>query len=124
VSDIDLWVGGDLGLSASNDLQLVYGTTQGEQTLVRGLLTNPEGYVFHPTFGAGLPRKVGSPFNRNEIIGLVRAQMFKSRIALALPAPNIAVDPIPNTNGGFELTVSYADNPTGLTAGFTYQIQE
>ena len=71
MSDLNHFYGGDLSLSATGDILKVDGSTQGQQRVLRRLLTNPAlmdssgkvtvvgDYIWHPTYGAGLPRMVG-----------------------------------------------------------------
>ena len=55
-SDFDQLWGDDLTLTATGQVALVDGTPKGEQRVLRRLLTNPGDYIWHPEYGAGLPR--------------------------------------------------------------------
>ena len=75
-ADVDHWMGGDVALSGSGDLNSVLGTTKSQQLILRRLLTNPQGYLWHPTYGAGVLARVGdTEGNLPYIEGLIISQM-------------------------------------------------
>lgn len=84
--DIDQLITQDMNLSATGDLNAVDGTTRGQQRILRRLLTNPAyvqadgtltvaDYIFHPDYGAGLGRFVGTSTPLSEISALITAQL-------------------------------------------------
>jgi len=88
MSDLNHFYGGDLSLSATGDILKVDGSTQGQQRVLRRLLTNPAlmdssgkvtvvgDYIWHPTYGAGLPRMVGDTVDIPKITGVIRGQLL------------------------------------------------
>lgn len=103
MQDVYLYFGDDLNVSSTGDLLLADGTTTGEQRVYRRLLTNPElvnsngqttaagDYVFHPDYGAGLPRKVGQPADIPGTQSLIKTQISKEAAVATSPAPQITV---------------------------------
>lgn len=116
----DLWHfwGGDLAVSASGDLLVTDQTTTGEQRVLRRLLTNPQlvdasgstqasaDYIFHPTYGAGLPRQVGSPVNIPATKANIVGQMSQEQAVSQFPLPVIQVNPIQD---GINAFIQYND---------------
>ncbi|MGI4941880.1 MAG: hypothetical protein ACRYHQ_15185 [Janthinobacterium lividum] len=79
--------------------------------MLRRLLTNPLGYIWQPTYGAGLPAFVGQPAQQDRIAAIARAQMFLEAAVAQSPAPVIAVTPYPD--GTVSLAISYVDAQSG-----------
>ena len=109
--DLSHVMGNDLSLSATGDLATVDGTTFGEQRVLRRLLTNPQDYIFHPMYGAGLPNFVGQPADILRIKAVTRAQMFYEAAVARDPAPKIDVSVDPGTGTVIE-NIQYADAPS------------
>jgi len=97
--DLFHYYGNDLSASPSGDLLLADPSTTGTQRVYRRLLTNPAlsnsagqpvasaDYTWHPGYGAGVPRKVGSPGNVPATRALIRGQMLlESAVARQPPA--------------------------------------
>lgn len=97
--DLFHYYGNDLSASPSGDLLLADQSTTGTQRVYRRLLTNPAlsnsagqpvasaDYTWHPGYGAGVPRKVGSPGNVPATRALIRGQMLlESAVARQPPA--------------------------------------
>src|ERR1700761_2611841 len=93
----------DLQVSASGDLLLADQPTTGTQRVYRRLLTNPAlndtagnpiasgDYTWHPGYGAGVPRKVGSPGNVPATTALIKGQMLLEAAVARSPAPKISL---------------------------------
>jgi hypothetical protein len=107
VADLSHSFGSDLSISAMGDLAASSGTVLGQQRVLRRLLTNPGGYIWHNPYGAGLPRFVGQPAGAQRIGAVARTQMFQERAVARTPPPAIAVDVEPT--GVVTLTISYFD---------------
>jgi hypothetical protein len=116
--DIMHWYGGDVFVSPSGDLALADQPTTGTQRVYRRLLTNPAlsdsagnpvasaDYTWHPTYGAGVPRKVGSPGNVPATKALIKGQMLLESAVAAQPAPQINLAQVNNT---VSATIQYTD---------------
>lgn len=99
--DVYHYFGDDLTASATGDLLLASPSDTGVQRVYRRLLTNPQlsdpngnpvaspDYTWHPTYGAGVPRKVGAPGNVPVTTALIRGQMLLEAAVAPSPAPVI-----------------------------------
>lgn len=101
-----LW-GGDLLLNPTGDLELAFGTTLGQQRILRRLLTNPGDYVWQPTYGAGLAQFIGDPCNATAIRSRIRSQIFMESSVLRLPEPVIDVQSV--CDGSVYVQIRYVD---------------
>lgn len=101
--------GQDLALSATGDLLGVQGAEAGRQRVIRRLLSNPGDLLFHPEYGAGLPRRVGDPRDVAAIRAAVLRQMFAEAAVARSPAPVVEAEPIV---GGVTVSIRYADADT------------
>ena len=87
MTDLYHFWGNDLTASPSGDLATADDSETTLQQILRALMTNPAlndsagnpiasaDYSDHPTFGAGLPRRIGSNLNVGVIRGLVRVRI-------------------------------------------------
>ena len=66
----------DLVASAVGDLLTADSLLESEQRVLRRLMTNPQDYIWQPTYGAGLPAKIGDPFDVATIESIVQSQMY------------------------------------------------
>jgi hypothetical protein len=101
--DVNHFFGEDLSISATGDLLLADQSTTGVQRVYRRLLTNPQlkdqsgnaiaspDYTWHPTYGAGVPRKIGSPGNVPVTTALIRGQMLLESAVARSPTPKITL---------------------------------
>lgn len=125
LSDLDHYVGNDLAASGTGDLQAVSGTVRGQQRIVRRLLTNPGDYIFHPEYGAGLPKWIGRNADLAEIRGLIRGQILLEDVVAKNPEPVVVVAPIPTSQGGgFAVSIAYTDAAAGQPATLSFDVTE
>lgn len=111
MADIAHVIGQDIALDATGDFALSSGPDMSRERVLRRLLTNPGDYVWHPRYGAGLPRLVGSPADRPRLTALIRRQMRQERgVSQAVP-PSVVVDVQPS--GVVTADISYVDAETG-----------
>ncbi|WP_284944569.1 hypothetical protein [Acidisoma cladoniae] len=106
MSDLNHTFDGDLSVSAGGDLALASGSLLGQQRVLRRLLTNPGDYIWHLSYGAGLPAQIGTPASAATIRGVVRNQIFNEPLVAADPAPVITVQ---TTDNYVSLQISYSD---------------
>ena len=116
--DLNHFWGGDLSASATGDLLAATDTITGEQRVLRRLMTNPAlvddtgttqasaDYIFHPSYGAGLGRLVGSPINIPATQAVIDAQMAQEQAVATLPAPVIGLTTFQN---GLNAFIQYND---------------
>lgn len=131
MSDLNHYFGGDVSQSATGDLLKVDGTTQGVQRVLRRLLTNPAlldasgnviaagDYIFHPDYGAGLPRMVGDTVDVAKIKGAIKGQILLEQAVARNPAPTIDVMEI---TGGVSVSIRYNDAQTGAPAALDFDV--
>ena len=123
--------GGDVTLSNTGDLAMVSGSLEGTQRLLRRLLTNPAlldsngkviasaDYIFHPTYGAGLPRMVGDTVNIPKIRAVIRGQVQLEAVVAKNPEPIITVTEI---QGGVSVYIKYQDAVTGKPQSLAFDV--
>ena len=143
MSDLFQWWHQDLTILPNGDLMVCRGieptgsltpssaTVEGEQRVLRRLLTSPGSYIWHLEYGAGLPAYVGLPVQTRPLsAGEVPERLPKEINALILSQilleDSVARDPLPRVstrafaNGSINVNISYADNRVGriVTLGF------
>jgi len=113
--DLSHYIGSDISVSASGDLLLADSLALSQQSVLRRLLTNPGDYIWHPDYGAGLPKMVGSPIVAASVQAVVQSQMLLEPTVARNPLPVINVTPLAN---GMFVQISYyeidATEPTKL----------
>jgi phage baseplate assembly protein W len=123
LTDLDHYIGSDLSVSGTGDLQGATDTIRGQQRILRRLLTNPGEYIFHPEYGAGLPQYVGRTADVPKIRALVRGQIQLEEAVARAPAPEINVAAIPSAaGGGFAITIIYTDAPSGQPVTLSFEV--
>ena len=120
MADLQMGWSGDLSTSPTGDLATVDGPPVGTERLLRRLMTNPEDYIWHPGYGAGLGRFVGRPVQPAEVEALVRLQMLAEPAIADSPEPVISVHSDPA--GRLYLQIRYADAVTATSASLTINV--
>ena len=105
MSDLNLTFSGDVAASAAGDLLTTDALTEATQRVLRRLLTNPGDYLWHPEYGAGLPARIGSALDVDELAGLVRTQMLLEDGVARDPEPQVTLTPVPD---GVKVTIRFA----------------
>lgn len=67
--------GSDLSIDATGNLALSSGSDQVRERIIRRLLTNPLGYLWSASYGAGLRTQIGGTLDPDQIQGLVASQL-------------------------------------------------
>ena len=119
MSDLSHLWGSDLALGPTGDLALAFGTDEGRQRVLRRLLTNPGDYLWQPTYGAGLPQKIGAPFAVAPISALIRTQMALEPAVVRNPEPAVTVTEVTN---GLSATIAYIDAATDQPASLSFSL--
>ncbi|WP_433867108.1 phage tail protein [Ralstonia wenshanensis] len=96
LNDLNHWVGADIGTSPTGDLGLSSADLRTQQRIVRRLITNPGEYIFQPTYGAGLPQKIGQALDVGALRGLIRSQVKLEEGVAQTPEPQVDVAAITN----------------------------
>jgi phage baseplate assembly protein W len=90
--------GSDLKLTAQGDLQTVDGDALTQERIYRRLMTTPGSYIFHPTYGAGLPTYIGKPLTNElykQLAALIIAQVLEEATVSKTPEPQITLKSAP-----------------------------
>lgn len=119
--DLFQWWDQDLAVGPTGDLLPVDGTTQGQQRVLRRLLTSPGSYIWHPEYGAGLPAYIGQTADTQGIEALIRAQLTLEASVAQDPAPVIQVQPIPS---GVFVQIRYVDGDTGKQVNLSFDVSK
>lgn len=117
MTDIALEWNSDFQLSATGGLALVDGDDEVRQRLERRLFTAVQGYVWHPSYGAGLPQKIGSVFSVPQIQSIVAAQLALE--ASVAPNPPAQLTVSQQSGGVVSIGIQYFDAATGIAVSFT-----
>jgi hypothetical protein len=109
VPDVFHQYGSDIVTSANGDLLTCASVLESEQRVLRRLFTNPGDYIWQPGYGAGLPQKIGSPFDVSTIESIVQSQMYLEDSVVRVPPPEVDVASIPN---GMFVDIEYTEADT------------
>lgn len=119
MSDVAHLYGSDLLVSANGDLLLATSIDLSNQRILRRLLTNPGDYIWHPTYGAGLPAMIGNPVDVDTVKAIIIAQIFLEDTVLRTPQPVITVQSFPN---GMFVQVTYTEADSGQTVTLSFDV--
>jgi hypothetical protein len=120
MADLFAWWSQDLTILPNGDLLTVDGTVEGEQRVLRRLLTNPGAYIWHLEYGAGLPRYVGQPADPNSVAALIMANMLIEQAVAQSPLPVVQV--APSGIGYLTANIKYVDANTGVTVSTGFDL--
>jgi hypothetical protein len=119
VPDVAHQFGSDLVVSANGDLLTADSVNLSQQFVLRRLLTNAGDYIWQPPYGAGLPQKIGDPFDVSTINAIITGQMYLEASVVRDPAPAIQVDSFPN---GMFVDINYTEADSGLPAVLSFPV--
>lgn len=115
-NDINHNFGEDMNLGPgpgqSFDLLNVVGLTKSQQRVLKRLMTNPGDYIWHPEYGAGLPREVGRALNNinfDIIKSRIMANIYMEASVAKTPPARIFLQSI---QGGLFVQINYVENPS------------
>lgn len=119
MSDLNQTLGQDVATTVSGDLMTSDGVELGKQRVLRRLMTNPGDYIFHPTYGAGLPKLIGQAVEASKVRALIRGQMLLEETVSKSPEPEITVRELQN---GLQCSIRYTDAGTGQPVGLNFSV--
>jgi hypothetical protein len=119
VPDVYHQFGSDLVVSANGDLLTASSVNLSQQRILRRLFTNAGDYIWQPAYGAGLPAKIGSPFDVPTIESIVQSQMFLEDSVVRDPAPDIEVASFPN---GMFVDIEYTESDTNEPVTLSFPV--
>lgn len=117
--DVSHVYGNDLVVSANGDLLTADSLTLSQQRVLRRLFTNPLDYIWQPTYGAGIPQKIGDPFDDATIESIVKAQMYLENSVVRNPPPDVAVASFPN---GMFIDISYTESDSNQPVELSFPV--
>lgn len=120
MADIFAWWKQDAVILPTGDLLQANGTIEGEQRIMRRLLTTAGTYIWHLEYGAGLPNYVGQPAMADAVASLVMAQLMVEDAVSKTPLPVVNVKS--NALGYLALDIRYVDNETGLPVSLNFNV--
>ncbi len=92
------------------------GDDEARQRLMRRLCTAVKGYIWHPEYGAGLPQKIGDPWQPTQIESICREQVNQESSVALNPPPIVGVaEVIP---GMISIDIRYWSAQTGAAVQF------
>lgn len=122
MADLSLAWKGDLELTAGGDLLLADGRDLTIQRIERRLFTVARGLIFHPSYGAGLPQRIGRVARERNIQSLVRGQIALEANVAKIPVPTVKVTESGAQAGLFTIDITYTDAVTGKAVAISLQI--
>jgi len=114
--------GNDLQLAPGNDLQTVTTLERSKQRVLRRLMTNPGDYIWHPTYGAGLPSFIGQTMAsgiEKQIESLIVSQIFLEASVAQNPFPVILIQAL---QSGFFVQINYTESSTNLPVVLNFDV--
>lgn len=120
MAELQLTFGTDLSIDVSGDLATSDGTQEGQERIVRRLLTFPGEYIWDVTYGAGLARFLGKPAFKARIAAITRSQLSKEASVARTPPAQIAVNV--QRDGTVTEDIKYSDGNTGAPIPLTLPI--
>jgi phage baseplate assembly protein W len=116
MADLSLEWHSDFEVDANGDLLVVDGDDEVRQRLQRRLSTAVAGYIWHPSYGAGLPQKIGSTLSVSDIKSVVASQLALEASVATNPPAQLTVT---GSNGGsISISIKYYDALTGQSVSF------
>jgi len=123
MADIFHQWGEDLVLGPTGDLAIVSGAIWGQQRVLRRLMTNPQDYLWHTDYGAGLAQFIGQPAKSLQIRAAARSQIFKESAVARSPEPTINVLVSPSgPAGAVYVQLQYVNSEVNQTQVLTFNV--
>ena len=120
MTDLALIFGNDLSVDATGDLAVSTGTEEGEERVLRRLLTNPNEYIWQAAYGAGLAVFLGQPNAAANIQAIIQSQLTQEAIVETDPPPVVTVTG--QSNNSVFVTIQYVDANTGTLNVATFPV--
>lgn len=117
MADIAHVFGDDLTVDLTGDLLTSDSDPLTQQRLLRRLLTCLGGYIWQPSYGAGLGSMVGSPVAIQHITGVIKQQLLSETSVSRSPEPVIQIQA--DASGTVFATVTYQSAVTGAAVSLT-----
>lgn len=118
--DATLWWSGDLSSTPTGDIAVQSGSSQGQERILRRLLTNGGDYIWHDDYGGGLGLFVGSPLDRRRVEGVIRTQLSHESSVARSPAPSITTSAV--NGNGVSVAIQYVDASDSMTQVLSFSM--
>lgn len=129
LADVGHVWGSDIQRSPTGDLARVSGAERSKERVFRRLMTNPAtsrpngatsgDYIFHPTYGAGIPAMIGQVLDIAKLTARIRGQMLLEASVARAPAPNVTVTEIV---GGVSVDLAYVALPDRQPVSLSFDV--
>ncbi len=120
MADLYHQFGEDFFIDATGDLAVADMSVQGQQRVLRRLLTNPGDEIWLLTYGAGLAQFIGQPIGVAGIRAVIRGQIFKESAVARVPEP--IVDVSLDEAGAVFVRIRYVDAVIGTTQTLSFPV--
>jgi hypothetical protein len=87
---------------------------------MRRLCTAVQGYIWHPEYGAGLPQKIGDPWQPTQIEAICREQANMEASVAPDPPPIVNVTEV--IPGMVSIDIQYISAKTGAAVQFNITV--
>ena len=121
LNDLNHWVGGDISTTSNGDFALANGDQRTQQRIMRRLVTNPGDYIWHTSYGAGLPQKIGQALDIGALRGLIRSQVKMEEGVAQTPEPQVDVAAITN---GVSVHIRYTSAITSRPVSLNFSVNK
>lgn len=118
MTDLFHYFGQDLVCDQDGALACARETIGTRQSVLRRLCTNENDYLWHRSYGAGLPARIGTPLREAELQRLILAQLaMEARIDQDAP---ISVRIVASPPGGAACTITYTERGEAGQDSFSF----
>lgn len=117
--DLSLNWSDDLIVNASGDILTVDQLLRSQQRIIRRLMTIREEYIWHPEYGASVPKRIGATLDETLIQSVIRAQIFQEASVAQSPPPEITVTP---TVAGVFVQIKYFSSEDGQQLQLAFDV--
>lgn len=104
-------LGSDFSIGSNGDIALCDGADERRQDILRRLCTNPDAYVWHHDYGAGIGAQIGQPRRDGDLEAIIRAQLSEEAAVDQTQPVRVSITDL--GNGIFSCTITYVDANTG-----------
>lgn len=121
MADLAHLIGSDLEISDNGNVLMSFNEVEGQERVLRRLLSNPGSYFWRLDYGAGLARFLGQTLVEARIKGVIQQQMLLEKAVLQNPPPQIELTV--SADQSVTASVKYVDSTTNLTSLLTVPIE-
>lgn len=118
MADIAHYIGSDISILSNGQFEIAFDAVEGQQRVLRRLLTNPGDYPFELSYGAGLAAFLGQATSKPRISARISSQMLLERAVMQSPPPTVDVQ-VGNDNIVIA-NIQYVDRNSGDTSSVEF----